>query len=192
MKHGIDAAIDAERGGHVLLDARETHIAVEMRKVLRPPRDEVVDADDLVAPRQQAINEVRAHEPCPSCDERARHQPPPALTSLGRIAPSDLAMAARGGLIARRPTEMYVKPSAASAGPSRQFRPSITNGRLTRRATWFQSRLTYSGHSVTRTTASAPVTQAYGSSTSLVSGRISRARWLATGSVAVTRAPRSS
>ena len=39
--------------------------------VVAAPRREVVEHDDLVAARQQRVDEVRADEPCPTGNERA-------------------------------------------------------------------------------------------------------------------------
>jgi hypothetical protein len=43
----------------------------EVTEVMAPAREEVVEADDLVSVRDEALAEVRAEEPCAACHENA-------------------------------------------------------------------------------------------------------------------------
>ena len=51
-----------ERLDHVVLDEGELRVALQVGDVLRLAGDEVIDADHLVALRQEQVGQVRAEE----------------------------------------------------------------------------------------------------------------------------------
>ena len=62
MKHVVDPAGDVDELAHVGPHQVEVVLTDEVRDVVRGPRDEVVEADHLVALRQEAFAEMRTEE----------------------------------------------------------------------------------------------------------------------------------
>ena len=62
MPDVIDRAVQEDELGHVLLDEFEIPIAAQVGDVVHAAGDEVVDADDLVAARQQQVGQMGAEE----------------------------------------------------------------------------------------------------------------------------------
>src|SRR5579864_5108883 len=130
-----------------------------MADVARAAGDHVVDAHDLGSIGEQAISEVGSEKASAAGHHRARRSPGHRTASRsGVLVPERGRAVAALGLRVGRPTPMYVKPISTRGSAFRQFRPSTTSRRRTKAATRVQSRPTYSGHSVTTTTASAPAT----------------------------------
>jgi hypothetical protein len=76
VQHGVDGAVDGERLADVLLQEGEAGVLEERGQVRPVARQEVVEADDLVAPSEEELAEVRRQEPGRAGDDRARHQRP--------------------------------------------------------------------------------------------------------------------
>ena len=73
MQDRVERARDVDEVRDVLLDEREALVAEKQRDVVRRPRQEVVDADDVVTLREQAFAEVGADEAGAAGDEDPRH-----------------------------------------------------------------------------------------------------------------------
>src|SRR6266404_4958842 len=73
MQDRVERARDVDEVRDVLLDEREALVAEKRRDVVRRPRQEVVDADDVVTLREQAFAEVGADETGAAGDEDPRH-----------------------------------------------------------------------------------------------------------------------
>src|SRR5580700_4878564 len=193
MQNSVNASVDVPLARHVLDAQREARVPGEMVDVAGGTGDQIVDGNHLGTVGEQAIDEVRPEKSCAAGDNHTRRRPGhrTAIRSGTCLMPDCVGFAVLG-LRMGRPTAMYVNPRSTKGSAARQLRPSTTIWRRTNAATRDQSRPTYSGHSVTTITASAAVTQAYGSPTSSVLGSNGLALLIATGSVATTTAPRSS
>ena len=60
----------------VVLDEREAGVVGEVRDVLAPPGEEVVDRDDVPAACAEQVAEVRTRGTRAPGDDRSRHQRP--------------------------------------------------------------------------------------------------------------------
>ena len=69
MQDGVDAPVDVDEVGDVVLDEPEALVARQVRDVVGVAGDEVVHADDRVALREEAVAKMRAEEPRPAGDE---------------------------------------------------------------------------------------------------------------------------
>ena len=62
MEHAIDGAVHRERLGHIVLDEAETGDSRQVRDVAKRSGEKIVDADDRVVLREQAVTQMRADE----------------------------------------------------------------------------------------------------------------------------------
>jgi len=58
----IHRAFEKNKFGHVLLDEFEIRVAAEVRDVVHAASDKIINADDLVAARNEQVGQVRAKE----------------------------------------------------------------------------------------------------------------------------------
>src|SRR5207302_10798809 len=121
-------------------------------------------------------------------DDRAVHQREQRLwdrggqgAQAGALAPDEDERLHQG-----RPIPSYVSPAARTATGSRALRPSTTSEPPIASAARLQSSPTSSGHSVTRTAASAPARASRAVCENSTPGMSSRARSSATGPYACT------
>lgn len=63
MPDVVHGDIKEDEFGDVLLDELEVRIAAQVRDVINRTRDEVINANDFVAAREQEIGQMRAEEP---------------------------------------------------------------------------------------------------------------------------------
>ena len=107
----------------------------------------------------QRVLRVRDHFlPCFSvCEESRRLRACRPPVALGTFFYSQLHLF-------QRPTPITFSPAAFNFALSRTLRPSKTRSPFINTAIFFQSRSIYSGHSVTRTSASTSRATSYGSS----------------------------
>jgi len=63
--------LEIQRKRHVVADHLEVRVRVERGEVVARAREEVVDADDVVAPLEQALAQVGAEEPGAAGDQNA-------------------------------------------------------------------------------------------------------------------------
>ncbi len=68
--------LDVERPGDVVAHELEQRVADEVGDVLPAGGEEVVDAQDLVSPRQQPLAQVRSDEPGAAGDQYPFHRSP--------------------------------------------------------------------------------------------------------------------
>ena len=62
MPDVIHRAVEENKFRDVLLDEFEIRVAAEVRDVVHAAGDKIVNADDLVAAREQQVGEVRAEK----------------------------------------------------------------------------------------------------------------------------------
>ena len=71
---GVDVTGHRELPRDVALDERESRVVAEGRKVCDTPGDEIVERDDLVAAREQVLDEMGAEEAGSAGYDDARHR----------------------------------------------------------------------------------------------------------------------
>src|SRR6185436_1852533 len=113
VEHGIDRSFDLERLGDVVVQEVEARSPAQMRDVLRPPGDQVVDADDPVPFGEQPVAEVRAEKTGSSSDHRPLHERTPAVRASAPGIETTLSAAGAAGRPPGRPMETYSNPAAA-------------------------------------------------------------------------------
>ena len=62
MPDVIHRRVEENKFGDVLLDELEIRVAAEVRDVVHAAGDKIVNADDLVAAREQQVGQVRAEK----------------------------------------------------------------------------------------------------------------------------------
>ncbi|VFQ85853.1 unnamed protein product [Cuscuta campestris] len=92
--------IDLEQNGfdNIMANELESGIPKMVHHVLLPPREEIVNDDDIIASLHQLIDQMAPDEPCPSGDHNA-HPPPP---NPHRHPPDPGAVPATPGMGVRR------------------------------------------------------------------------------------------
>ena len=79
MEDRVDGPVEVDVLRDVVVDEAELPVAREVRDVAHVARDEVVEADDLVALGEEAVGEVAAEEAGGSRDDGAlQERPSPA------------------------------------------------------------------------------------------------------------------
>src|SRR6476660_6447861 len=71
MQDIVDRAVDLKRLRHIMFDQREICLTPQRFDVCRGAGDEVIDANDFVAPAEETLAQVRTDESCPAGDECA-------------------------------------------------------------------------------------------------------------------------
>src|SRR5580704_1961010 len=132
MAHGVDRVVVAQFDllAHVRDDELEAVVLEQVRDVLLRPRRQVVEAHHTVPPLDQPITEVRAQEA-----GAARHHHPAHW----------------------RPIPVYEKPMRRTAAGSNRLRASTMLGSAITARTREKSSQRNSSHSVSTTSARAPV-----------------------------------
>ena len=130
VEHAVDASRDRQAVDDVGDDQLEVGALDEVRDVVAPAGCEVVDRDDLVAPFEQRLAQVRADEPGATSHDDPTH---------------------------RRPTPVYSYPRRRIAAGSSRLRASTTAGLRMRARSRSKSSQRNSSHSVSSATTSTPV-----------------------------------
>ena len=76
MQYAVESAVDVRVGGDVVAQETEAVVPHQVRDILRMARDEVVEADDVVALGKEAVAEVRSEKTGRAGDEDSHVLPP--------------------------------------------------------------------------------------------------------------------